>query len=66
MRRLLGIVVIVEATALAARLLDIAGFNSKLSAWAMALLAIDVLASWLIIAHANRGRQQRRYRNGRA
>jgi hypothetical protein len=32
----------------------------------MTLLAANVLASWGIIAHANRGRRQRRYRHSRA
>jgi hypothetical protein len=65
MRRILGVVVIVEVAVLAGRLLDAAGFNSKLTAAAMTLLAANVLASWLIIAHANRGRRQRPYRRTR-
>jgi|SRR6516164_5037322 len=64
MRRILGVAVIVEVAVLAARLLNTAGFNGKLTAAAMTLLAANVLASWLIIAHANRGRRQRRYRHG--
>ena len=65
MRRILGVVVIVEVAILGARLLNTAGFNSKLTAAAMTLLAANVLASWLIIAHANRGRRQRSYRHSR-
>ena len=66
MRRILGVVVIVEVAVLSARLLNSAGFNGKLTAAAMTLLAVNVLASWLIIAHANRGKRQRRYRHSRA
>jgi hypothetical protein len=65
MRRLLGVVVIIEIAVLGARLLDGAGFNSKLTAATMALLATNVLASWIIIAHANRGRRHPRYRHSR-
>jgi hypothetical protein len=66
MRRILGVAVIVEVAILGARLLNMAGFNGRLTAATMALLAANVLASWLIIAHANRGRRQRRYRHSRA
>jgi hypothetical protein len=66
MRRILGVVVIVEVAVLAARLLHTAGFNGKLAAATMTLLAANVLASWLIIAYANRGRRQRKYRHSRA
>jgi hypothetical protein len=66
MRRLLGVVVIVEVAILAVRLLYTAGFNGRLASAAMTLLAANVLASWFIIAHANRGRRQRRYRHSRA
>jgi hypothetical protein len=65
-RRVLGVVVIVEVAILGARLLDTAGFNSKLTLATMTLLAANVLASWGIIAHANRGLRQRRYRHSRA
>lgn len=61
MRRILGVVVVVEAAVLAARLLDLAGFNGKLSAVAMTLFALIVLGCWFAIVHANRGRQQRSY-----
>jgi hypothetical protein len=66
MRRIFGVVVVVEVAILGARLLDSAGFNSRLTAAAMTLLAANVLASWLIIAHANHGRRQRTYRHTRA
>lgn len=66
MRRILGVAVVIETAILGARLLDAAGFNGRLTAVAMTLLAANVLASWLIIAHANRGRRQRRYRHSGA
>jgi hypothetical protein len=65
MRRLLGVVVIIEIAVLGARLLDGAGFNGKLTAATMTLLAANVLASWIIIAHANRGHRHARYRHSR-
>jgi hypothetical protein len=65
MRRLLGVVVIIEIAVLGARLLDGAGFNSKLTAVTMTLLAANVLASWIIIAHANRSSRHRSYRHRR-
>jgi hypothetical protein len=65
MRRIVGVVVIIEVAILGARLLHSAGFNSKLTAVTMTLLAVNILASWIIIAHANRGARHRRYRHVR-
>lgn len=64
-RRILGIVVVIELGVLAARLLELAGFSAMLSLAAMAALTVNVLATWLIIAHANRGRRQRAAHPGR-
>jgi hypothetical protein len=61
-RRILGIVVVAEVGALAVRLLDLAGFNHSAAIASMTVLTADVLASWCIIAHANRSRRPPRYR----
>ena len=58
-RRALTAATVLVVAVLAVVLLDLAGFDHRLAAGAIAVLTCDVFASWVLIARANRGSSRR-------
>ena len=61
-RRVLAVATVLGMAVVAVVLLDLAGFDHRLAAGAIAVLTCDVFASWVLIARANRGSSRRPHR----